>query len=614
VERSYWAKTLAYRLGRRRTLALAGGLTGAALLAACGSSHDSGTSGSKSDLLAQPVDTTKQARRGGTYKDQNPNDAPSLEVVSPIAIHVANRVYSTLVRQMPGVLKPSGEQLAPDIAESWEFSPDGLQITMKLRQGVKWHNKAPVNGRPLDIDDVLFSWNRYAAKSSQRGFVSNAANPAAPVLSFTAPDQKTVVIKLTEPLVYALELFASFGTFTGNVVMVPKETDGTFDIRNDMIGTGPFTLDRYSSSVGWTVKRNQEYFDPDWALLDQIETAVIPEYATSLAQFKAGNLHQLDVKPEDLLSVKREEPRLLIYPTDVTFLTTNTQTFGVLPEGKSPFLDERVRQAASLSLDRDLWIDTFHNVSKFNTEGLPLETRWNSHLLGEWDGWWLDPRGKDFGANAKFFQHDIAEGKKLLAAAGYPSGFDVTAHYPTSGPQSTENPFENVVHGMNADIGIRVKIEHADYNTQYIPLYRDGQGQFEGETFQSIGGSTFRLISPVAALAAQYWSKAGTSFKGFSTSGKNDKSGDPQLNSMIEKARLEHDTEKRRALTFDVQRYLAKAMYGLYFPGGATAFTMAWPALSNFRVHRIASRDITSTPWGTYRLWIDNEKAPFKKT
>jgi ABC-type transport system substrate-binding protein len=167
---------------------------------------------------------------------------------------------------------------------------------------------------------------------------------------------------------------------------------------------------------------------------------------------------------------------------------------------------------------------------------------------------------------------------------------------------------------MNADIGIRVKIEHADYNTQYIPLYRDGQGQFEGETFQSIGGSTFRLISPVAALAAQYWSKAGTSFKGFSTSGKNDKSGDPQLNSMIEKARLEHDTEKRRALTFDIQRYLAKAMYGLYFPGGATAFTMAWPALSNFRVHRIASRDITSTPWGTYRLWIDNEKAPFKKT
>ena len=41
------------------------------------------------------------------------------------------------------------------MAESWEFSPDGLKITMKLRQGVKWHNKAPVNGRAVDVDDII---------------------------------------------------------------------------------------------------------------------------------------------------------------------------------------------------------------------------------------------------------------------------------------------------------------------------------------------------------------------------------------------------------------------------------------------------------------------------
>ena len=83
----------------------------------------------------------------------------------------------------PGYLNPTENVVAPDLAESWETSPDGLQITMKLRQGVKWHNKAPVNGRALDIDDVLFSWNRFATKFSSRAGVAKRREPgrAGPV-------------------------------------------------------------------------------------------------------------------------------------------------------------------------------------------------------------------------------------------------------------------------------------------------------------------------------------------------------------------------------------------------------------------------------------------------
>ena len=56
---------------------------------------------------------------------------------------------------MSGQFKPAEGAIRGDLAESWEVSPDGLTITMKLRQGVKWHNKAPVNGRAVDADDVL---------------------------------------------------------------------------------------------------------------------------------------------------------------------------------------------------------------------------------------------------------------------------------------------------------------------------------------------------------------------------------------------------------------------------------------------------------------------------
>ena len=81
----------------------------------------------------------------------------------------------------------------------------------------------------------------------------------------TATDARTVSIKLKEPVVYVLQLLASYGSFTGNVVIIPKETESGFDIRRDMIGTGPFYLDNYTPSVSYTLKRNADYWDPNAA-------------------------------------------------------------------------------------------------------------------------------------------------------------------------------------------------------------------------------------------------------------------------------------------------------------------------------------------------------------
>jgi peptide/nickel transport system substrate-binding protein len=613
MEQSYWRAVSTQRITRRRALAAtAGAAVGAGLLAACGGgSTKSGSGGNKSGLVTQPVDTFKQAKRGGTLRDANTQEPPSLDFGTPLRGHPGAKVVEALLRDEPGVLKPPGGEIAPSIAESWEWSPDRLQVTLKLRPGVKFHNKPPVNGRALDIDDVLFSWKRFGANSPNRGSVDNAFNPGAPVLSLSAADPRTIVIKLKEPVAYALELFVgTYGHINGNVAMLPKEADSTLDLRKDMIGTGPFVMANYASSVGFTFKRNPEYFDKDFALVDQIDYPLVSEYATRIAQFKAGNIHYLaDVRGEDLLSVKREEPRLLIYPSIIQLPVTQATdhiTFGMLPDGKSPFLDERVRQAVSMSWDRDLWIETFHNIAKFEAEGLPLEARWNSHIWAGWDGWWLDPKGKDFGANAKYFRHDLAEAKKLLAAGGYPNGFDTTSHYPISGTGSAVARLADVSDGMAREIGVRTKTENTDYATVYIPQYRDGQGQYEGWSYHSMSGASINSLSPVRSLAAMFWSKSGTTFSGFSTSGKNDLAGDPQLDGLIEKARLEPDNDRRLALVFDIQRYLGKSMWGLLQAGGATGFTMAWPALSNYGVYQ------ATAGWGHYRWWLDDTKAPFK--
>ena len=110
----------------------------------------------------------------------------------------------------------------------------------------------------------------------------------------------------------------------------------------------------------------------------------------------------------------------------------------------------------------------------------------------------------------------------------------------------------------------------------------------------------------IRSLAAMFWSKSGTTFSGFGTSGKNDKSGDPQLNLLIEKARIEPDVERQKALVADIQRYLAKTMWGLLQSGSATGFKMAWPAIGNYGVYQATSG------WDYYRWWLDSTKPPFK--
>ena len=618
---SYWSRVLNGRTTRRRALITTGGsAAAAAFLAACGGS-DSGSGGEKkesgSGLVSKPDDRLKTAKRGGVMKDRTFGDASTLDPFTPNnpLNAVVGQTYSSLVKFKPGYQKlPAENELIGDLAESWETSPDGLTITMKMRQGVKWHNKPPVNGRAMDIDDILAGWQRYSTKFSSRAGVANSADPSAPVLSITATDATTFVMKLKEPIFYALQLFAS--NFSGNVPIMPKEADVGFDPRNEVIGTGPFYLDKYTPSVGFTLKRHADYWDKDYALVDTVEMPIVAEYAATLSQLKAGNIYSFGsyrsapiINPEDVLPLKRDVPKIQIYQGEMTSagLIGTKMSFGWLPAGKSPFLDERVRQAFSMSFDRDLYLDTFFNVQAFAKEGLPVDTFWNTHLQAEYTSGWLDPKSKEFGDNAKYFKRDLTEAKKLLSAAGYPSGFETTSHYVTGPELGTTPKHAEVVDGFIRELGIKVNQHPLQYANEYIPKFRDGKGQYEGYTFVSTAGAPTG-DEPLVVLANEYWSKGGAAFHGFSISGQNDLSGDPQLEAMFQKGRFERDNAKRKEIVHDIQRYLAKPWYAASLPGMGKVFTVAWPALGNFRVWQ--GRSARSN----YQLWVDDTKAPFKES
>ena len=541
---------------------------------------------------------TKQAKRGGTNKwflGSEPNGF-DVHIGGAPKNPPTTLVYSNLFAEKPGYLQEQDySDYIPDIAKSWEWSPDGLQLTVKIQPDAKWHNKAPVNGRAFDIEDLIFSWDRFAAKGRDRGGLANAVNPDAPILSFTATDAETAVIKLKEPTVYLQALFST--KTVGKPIIIPKETDDTFDINADMIGTGPYEMANYTPSVGMTFKRFADYYEKDFAFIDEIEAPFLLEYSQALAQVRAGNIYTYTngtarVHQEDILQLKQDVPQMLIYSNEPSGFSGNALNFGWLPDGDTPFHDERVRQAASMSWDRELYIETLNNVQSLSNSGLPVDTYWASSLSAGTGSWRLDPRSSDFGPNAKYFQHNVEESKKLLAAAGYPNGLEVTSSY-VGGPQlgTSYNDENQILEDMLRSGGFEPKTHVIDYSSEY-PNYRDKNGQYEGWLY--IAGPT-TADDAVGFLVWRYTKAGGAGFTGFD---------DPQLDSMLSKAKGEMDTDARRALVFDVQRYLAEKMYNVAKPGEASYFTMAWPVLQNFDVYKGDRRS------DNYYMWLDDTKAP----
>ncbi len=652
---NYWTNVLRRRTTRRRAIAAtAGSAAAAAFLAACGSSSNkstptavpttassgaaaSGSSGAtaasgasgatgatgpaKNPLLADIVDTTKSAKRGGTFKWTQASEPLHFDgqAQGQAQLNVYNgMVYESLVRNKPGIGVPTKwTEVLPNLSDSWEISPDKLTITFKLHQGVKWQNIAPVNGRAFDSDDVVQSINRYvgAPTPNNKAANFNSVNPGAPIISVTAPDASTIVYKLKEPSSYIMQRIANM--ITGELGQIyPKEaSDGSMDPRKQQIGTGGFMLDKYVPSGSLTYKRNPDYWNNDAVYTDSLEIPFISDPAQRLAQFKTGAIYEptiTGIAAENIIPTKKDAPDLQMY----AYLAPNNNTsfiqrFGWLPLGgkPSPFLDVRVRQAVAMGVDRDSYIDAFYNVSKFASEGLPVDTYYHTSM-GYIPGVTLDPRAKDFGDNAKYYSYNVSEAKKMLSAAGYADGFAYTNHWPNFPAFGPAFPKEiEVIEQFNTDLGLKVTSDPLDYNLGYLPNFVTKRGQHEGILI-SLGAVT--SPSPTDYYIWRYYSKSGaTSGAIFGDIGSGDGQGDAKVDDFIDKAKAEFDATKNAAILADLQKYLAGMQYCVSSPGVASTFALAWPAVKNYLVYQGDSRAINAFHW---TWWLDETQAPIKKS
>jgi peptide/nickel transport system substrate-binding protein len=549
------------RAGRRRFLragAAGGAGLGAAWLAACGGGSDKpSTSQPAAQTTAAPgvqpttagVSGEGTPKPGGTFTWSDVGDTPLDPHNNPTyrANTFAGHVYSRLLMFKTGP-KPEeffNYEVVPDLATGYEFSGDGLQLTFKLRENVKFHNKPPVSGRVFGAEDVKAAFERFrtAPKNTNRNAFGSEQSKL--VTGVETPDAKTVVIKLAKPYAPILNLFANHQ----NLWIMPKETDGTFDPAKDAIGTGPWMFDSLQPDVQLTMKRNPDYFQKGQPYIDTVIRAVIPQTATRISQFQAGKLDAYDVPAQNKAEVLKTNPKSQV----VTYLPTTYSFIAPQLRGNSPFKDIRIRRAMSLALDRKSLFDLVYLEGMSYINALPAS-------MGKW---WLNPQSAEAGSGSQWFKHDPKAARELLKAAGA-ENMPMRYIFTNNAYGDTFNQAAETVHSFLKEVGFNATIVTQDYLKEYI----DAKGAFFGNYEGAFYGLQTPFSDPHDYLFNMNHPASARNHIGLD---------DPRLTAMIDDEEKTLNEPERVRKVHDIQRYWMDQMY--YIPavvGFAYSFRQPW--------------------------------------
>ena len=621
-ERSYWERIVQNRIGRRRAFAGMGSMAlGATALSLIGCGSDDSSSGAiedKSGLVHRPVDSTSSAKPGGVYRHFSSADTthfdPAISDSSQVSGLSATPFYPTLVDFKAGKFPNDADGSSEGyFAESWEMSPDRLTLTFKVRQGMKWDNRAPTNGRNVNAQDVLATWDKY--KQFNPGASSIAYHPetaaGSAVESWSAPDANTIVAKMHAPDASILPLLS-----TRFYIMPIEATNGGFDARTTVRGHGPFVLEDYAPSTRFVWAKNPNYFKQGRPFFDKVEVPIVAEQAARLAQFKTGNIYSdvLEGGQEDIVITKKDHPATALlqasrFPERVIWF----MTFGW--EEGSAYRDTRVRQAVSMMIDREAYADVIDNRDRFARDGLDVPVRWNSVVGAGWGDYWLDPDDeKTFGDNARYLKLNLEEAKKLLTAAGHANGLESDFNFLTTGQFGPiYNRVADVYTGMLGDGGLRLRMNPMEFNDWVNNIsqgYRSKQYKAgERKGFSGIGMQGERGYPTTAVQVYNQFNAAGQGYRGNSPDGRNIADGDPKLNDLTIQINREFDAKKQQSMVHDLIRYATGMAYYIPQPSSAKNFTLWWPVVGNLG----AETPYPGTNlWTSIRSnwWLDTTKPP----
>jgi peptide/nickel transport system substrate-binding protein len=486
-------------------------------------------------------------KRGGVLRltvQADPLHFDPHQTISFVTMVPLSLVYSRLVKVKAGPsVRPMTYPIEPDLAESWTQQNDTTYV-FKLRKGVRWHPKPPVNGRELTADDVKYTYER---------FLTITGNPNKPVLEYVdrieAVDKYTVKFTLKEPNAWFLDLLASTSTW-----IVAKECVEKFgDLKKveSVVGTGPWMLERWEPNVKLVYVRNPNYFVSGLPYADGVDMLIDKDPSSRLATWLSGKTdfgpeYQHAVRWLDAPLARQRKPGL--QTAEYTWLTSGSTGFKL---ANPPFNDLRVRRALaratnvaevfeSLAFSQGHWTPNPIVPAAFAEWSIPIDQ--------------LGPEGK------KLYEFNTAEAKRLLAEAGHPNGFKTTVEAPAA------------VYGPDFDDFVQITVKNWKAAGIDADLKLKEYGAFISSTiFGKFDGMFLGLRGAWADPEAYFyrWFMPGQPLNVWGVN-------DPKLIDMIKLQRRTFDVPKRKQVIFDIQRYLAdQALFG---PDGSIKILSAWDA------------------------------------
>ena len=454
--------------------------------------------------------------------------------------------YNQLVRFDPDMTP------VPELAESWQISPDGLTWTFKLRQGVKFHD-----GQEFTSADVKFTFDRLLEKSAAGKSDFNAVDKIEPA------GKHAVKFVTKEPFA---ALVAALGGFWGFIVS-EAGVKKYGDLNKAALGTGPFILDDWKVEQQMVFKKNPNYWKKGLPYVDEVVVRTIPDEANIVAALRAGQIHHAFIEDNKNWNLLKDEKALTGYRSSrlgYDYLNISANRVNHPPDKPWPLKDVRVRQAISWAVDRTA-------ILKVAAAGFGRLTAPATAPMKQWqipEEQWM-----------RYYKPDVDKAKKLLADAGYPNGFSAKlCVIPTFPTMVNGAP---VVAANLKRIGVNVEIDNVEYAV-WIKRWLAHDFDMTMNTTPGYGDPDTAFFRALHATKGQNWNSSSPS----------------DLDGLLEEGRRTFDPKRRKEIYDKVQIMILETAPHLWlFSADHIDFSQSY--VKGWVQHP------TTNLYGFERVWLD---------